>query len=214
MAAQESLILGDIHSPFYFTKDGNGREACILPWALRLLAARLQAVAAKDPKRAVQGYYDLAAYARKQHKLSVTADDKDLWQRRLRDLGLRTGNTLIAMGDMNGARRLYKSFVDAAEEQKERAVLAGWLAMLCLRMGDLEGARQWIVCTAEEKDRVLDALLMMTEDRYDNAVTAWRELLEGEQHVLAKHNLAVCLVYTGELTEVCTRCAFLNASAD
>ncbi|KAI4126495.1 MAG: hypothetical protein LQ338_003714 [Usnochroma carphineum] len=201
MAAQESLILGDIHSPFYFTKDGNGREACILPWALRLLAARLQAVAAKDPKRAVQGYYDLAAYARKQHKLSVTADDKDLWQRRLRDLGLRTGNTLIAMGDMNGARRLYKSFVDAAEEQKERAVLAGWLAMLCLRMGDLEGARQWIVCTAEEKDRVLDALLMMTEDRYDNAVTAWRELLEGEQHVLAKHNLAVCLVYTGELTE-------------
>ena len=236
MAAQESLILGDLNSPLYFTKsdhpdDGNqaseGREDCILPWCLRLLATRLQALAANDMRRCIQGLYDLAADARTGYQCSTSADSKSLWQGRLKDLGLRIGNALLEMGDLHGAKRLFESLIASTmaevessispakalvhAEEEEKAILAGWVAMLSLRMGDLEEARNWIDVgvagssgSAEQRSKrgVLDALYEMAEGKYDDAVTCWRALLEGPDHILAAHNLAACLVYTGHLSEV------------
>lgn len=213
IAAQESLALGDIHSPFYFPKAQYGEEACILPWHLRVLATRFQALAAAEPRREAQGYYDLAAYARGQCKLSVAAHAKGLWKSRLKDLGSRTTNALVAMGDLSGARRLLETFISATEDkEEEKEVLKGWVAMLCLRMGDVEGARKSVDArTRESNNEVLEALFLMAEDRYEEAVSAWRGLLDGKHDVLARHNTAVSLIYTGELAEVTLIAVFLSA---
>lgn len=204
IAAQESLILGDIHSPFYSNPEAKtGKESNILPWHLRLLATRLQALGAKDPKRAVQGYYDLAGHARGQYRLSMDPDSRELWRERLRDLGLRTGNALVEMGDVGGARRFLGSLADSTAEGRDGVDKGVWVAMLCLRMGDVEGARRWIEHgVAEREEGVLDALLMTVEGRNEDAVAAWRGLLDGKHDVLARHALAVCLIYTGELAKV------------
>lgn len=151
----------------------------------------------------MQSYYDFGAYARSQYKRSSAPGSKDLWKRRLRDLGYRTGNSLVAMGDLEGARHLYESFISGAQGEEEKAVLEGWAAMLCIRMGDLEGAKRWIDARfTQRNDGVLDALFMMAEGREEDAVAAWRGLLGGEYSILARHNLAVCLIYTGALAEV------------
>ncbi|KAL8937208.1 MAG: hypothetical protein Q9211_003804 [Gyalolechia sp. 1 TL-2023] len=229
IAAQESLILGDLNSRFYstssdFEKEGEEQEDCIIPWHLRVLATRLQALGAGEMRRCVQGYYDLAAYARARYKQSTTAESKDLWKGRLRDLGARTVNALIEMSDVSGAKRLLESLIrstraekdipsDRAREEAEAGqdeILKGWLAMLCLRMGDLDGARMWIDAGptgdsdgAEQRSKrgVLDALYSMAEGKYEDAVVQWRDLLNGPHGVLGTHNLAVCLVYTGHVSE-------------
>ncbi|KAI4169512.1 MAG: hypothetical protein LQ343_005652 [Gyalolechia ehrenbergii] len=234
IAAQESLILGDLNSRFYSTSsrhsdnvddktEGEEQEDCIIPWHLRLLATRLQALGAGDMRRCVQGYYDLAAYARTRYKQPTTADSKSRWKERLRDLGLRTGNALIEMGDLSGAKRFFESLIGSTTAQKDilsdtgledaegqNKVLKGWLAMLCLRMGELEGARRWIDAgvtgdsDGEEQQGthgVLDALYSMAEGKFEDAVIQWRELLRGPNNVLATHNLAVCLVYIGHVSE-------------
>lgn len=151
----------------------------------------------------MQAYYDFATYARSQYRRSSATGPKILWKRRLRDLGYRTANALVVMGDLDGARRLFESIIRARDEEGERTVVEGWVAMLCLRMGDLEEASRWIDANSLQiKDGVLDALFMMAEGREEDAVAAWRGLLGGEHDILARHNLAVCLVYTGALAEV------------
>ncbi|KAL8919761.1 MAG: hypothetical protein Q9208_006627 [Pyrenodesmia sp. 3 TL-2023] len=228
IAAQESLILGDIHSPFYASdsihQPGDSSSSSsseteggnILPWHLRVLATRLQALGAGDARRAVQGYYDLGAYTRSQYKTSTTTESKQLWKERLKDLGYRTGNALIEMGDLSGARRFFESLVTTgeADRESETKILEGWIAMLSLRMGDLEGAKKWIhhntLSTEEnqtitdnnnEDEAILPALLSMAESNYHSSISAWRSLQGTKHHVLATHNLAVCLVYTGQLSE-------------
>ncbi|KAL8747949.1 MAG: hypothetical protein Q9184_007532 [Pyrenodesmia sp. 2 TL-2023] len=229
IAAQESLILGDIHSPFYASDaihpsgDSTTTEGNILPWHLRVLATRLQALGAGDARRAVQGYYDLGAYARSQHKASTTTSSKELWNERLKDLGYRTGNALIEMGDLSGARRFFESLVTTtahADADSKTRILEGWIAMLSLRTGDLESARKWIHTTHpihptgettdnnnnnnnnnDDDNDILRALLSMAESNYPSAISAWRALQGTKHHILATHNLAVCLVYTGQLSE-------------
>ncbi|KAL8841221.1 MAG: hypothetical protein Q9170_001010 [Blastenia crenularia] len=224
LAAQESLILGDLNSSFYFndpkhSEEDDSIEDCILPWHLRILATYLQALAAGDLRSCVQGYYDLAAYARMMYKRAITTESKTLWKERLGDLGPRTGNTLIEMGDLAGAKRFFESLVtsnkreneplislDIAEtdmEAREADVLKGWVAMLCLRMGDLEGARKWIDASAAggsdlaeqgNQPGILNALYSMAEGKYEDAVIQWRDILKGPNDVLATHNLAASRV--------------------
>ncbi|KAL8726702.1 MAG: hypothetical protein Q9166_006570 [cf. Caloplaca sp. 2 TL-2023] len=210
LAGKESLILGDIHSPFYLSEETG---ECILPWELRVLAVRLQAFAVVgDVRRAVQGYYDLASYARGQIRSSVV-EDKSVWKQRLRDLGIRIGNALVEIGDLEAGRRHYESLLEATPKAEEKRMLEGWVAMLCLRMGDLEGAKGWIRSRDDDDDgaeaddvksgseEVLKALFHMAQGEYEDAANTWRSLLDGPYGVLAKQNLAVCLLYTGRLTE-------------
>ncbi|KAL9576172.1 MAG: hypothetical protein Q9212_007324, partial [Teloschistes hypoglaucus] len=113
LAAQESLILGDIHSAYYID-DETGE--CILPWELRVLAVRLQNLGTRAQ---VQGYYDLAAYARRRLKSTPrkyqnasndnAAEARKLWKDRLKDLSYRITNSLIETGDFAAARRHLES---------------------------------------------------------------------------------------------------------
>lgn len=210
LAGKESLALGDIHSPFYL----DDHNECILPWELRVLAVRLQALEAGDSRRGVQGYYDLAAYARRRIRMSGDAEVKGLWKDRLRDLGVRVGNALVEMGDLEAGRRHFETLAEATNVTEENTTLSSWIAMLCLRMGNLERARTWtcgdrsaggasaINSSQLAKHDVLSPLLNMAEGDYGIAATEWRSLLQSPHNVLAKQNLAVCLLYTGQLSEV------------
>ncbi|KAL8865453.1 MAG: hypothetical protein Q9198_009315, partial [Flavoplaca austrocitrina] len=213
LAGKESLALGDIHSPFYLSDDTG---ECILPWELRVLAVRLQALEAGDAKRGVQGYYDLAFYARMRIRDSSDAEVKGLWKERLRDLGTRVGNTLVEMGVLEAGKRHFENLANATANAEEKKRLSSWVAMLCLRMGDLEAARAWTSSgdddheagkTATEllppkKNDILSPFLAMTSGNYENAVSEWRALLNSPHAVLAKQNLAVCLLFTCHLPEL------------
>ncbi|KAL8669628.1 MAG: hypothetical protein Q9168_005793, partial [Polycauliona sp. 1 TL-2023] len=210
LAGKESLALGDIHSPFYVSEDSG---ECIIPWELRVLVVRLQALEAGDAKGGIQGYYDLAAYARMRIKSSNDADVKTLWRKRLRDLGIRVGNALIENGDLEAGRRHFGALAQATSDLEEKTALSSWIAMLCLRMGDLEAARSWTAnlqssdidsSSSAKRKELLEPLLNMANGDYESAVIEWRALLDGEYAVLAKQNLAVCLLYTGHLTETTT----------
>lgn len=222
LAGKESLALGDIHSPFYISEE-NGE--CILPWELRVLAVRLQGLGAGDARRGVQGYYDLAVYARVQIRKTKEAAVGDMWRERLRDLGIRVGNALIEMPDLEAGRRHFESLVEATTDEEEKVLLKSWLAMLCLRMADIASARAWIgaeqgddqeadeaadsTTTLSRKGRqkqVLNALLSIAEGSFEAAASQWRILLaEPRYTVLAQQNLAVCLLYTGRIDEVRSR---------
>lgn len=213
LAGKESLALIDIHSPFYLSDDTG---ECILPWELRVLAVRLQALEAGDAKRGVQGYFDLAVYARMRIKDSSDAEVKGLWKDRLRDLGIRVGNALVETGDLEAGKRHFESLANATANAEEKKRLSSWVAILCLLMGDLEAARAWTSSgdddreggeTATEflpptKNDMLTPLLAMASGYYETAVSEWRALLDSPHAVLAKQNLAVCLLYTGHLPEV------------
>lgn len=172
----------------------------------------------------MQGYYDLAAYARTRYKQSSTVESQMLWQERLWGLAFRTGNALIEVGDLSGAKRFLESLIGSSTAEGEVLigtsqddawagqikVLRGWLAMLCLRMGELESARRWIDADAnvdsdsaeqQSTHSVYEALYSMAEGNYEDAVVQWRDLLTGPNDILATHNLAVCLVYTGHVAE-------------
>ncbi|KAL8707372.1 MAG: hypothetical protein Q9220_007596 [cf. Caloplaca sp. 1 TL-2023] len=207
LAAQESLILGDIHSPFYLSSSGSG--ICILPWPLRLLATRLQAIGSGDRKRGVQGCYDLAFYART--RIREGGESEALWRKRLRELGVLTANALVEMGDLEGARGCLESLVVGAaeKEEKEKGMLRMWIAMVAVRMGDLGEARRWIEDPNCYRKPLMEPLLSMASGDYDRAVTQWRDLIAASSDddttekdmLVAKQNLAVCLLYIGCVDE-------------
>ena len=184
---------------------------CILPWGLRVLTVRLQNLGTKGQ---VQGYYDLAAYAR-QHLKSTADRDKEArgaWSDRLRNLGYRVGNALVEMGDLAAGRRHFGTLLHAADDRQERVMLGTWIAMLGFRMGDLANARKYIDDKDIQNDSsedgngpVLRALLSMAEGNYSDAAAEWQCLLSNSsrsQHaVVARQNLAVCLLYTGKMNE-------------
>lgn len=120
----------------------------ILPWELRLLATYLQH---SPSPRLVSAYYDLATYARHQYSLSCQphvndGDQKLLWKSRLRDLGVRVANALVEMRDWGGARRhlqgLRVGLGEGMDGRGEDEQLRGRIALVCVRVGDLKGARE------------------------------------------------------------------------
>ncbi|KAI4193217.1 MAG: hypothetical protein LQ350_008427 [Teloschistes chrysophthalmus] len=172
LAAQESLVLGDIHSAYYIDDDTG---ECILPWELRVLAVRLQNLGTRAQ---VQGYYDLAAYARRRLTATPgkyqnvsndnTAEARKLWKDRLKDLSYRITNSLIETGDLAAASRHLESLHHHASTTTtitttqsktttttrikeaattEQKMLTTWLVLLTLKMGDLPAAKHWIHST-------------------------------------------------------------------
>ncbi len=83
LAAQEVKALEDLNSAFYLD-DITG--AHLVPWELRVLNVRLQAMGFGDPRRAVMSYYDLAREARSQIAAAAARHDnsaRELWKDRL-----------------------------------------------------------------------------------------------------------------------------------
>ncbi|KAL7272947.1 hypothetical protein RUND412_004219 [Rhizina undulata] len=199
LAAQEIKVLSDLSSNFY--RDENG--AHIVPWELRILAVRLQAIAYNDWRRPVAAYYELAREARMEAiKPSNSLEIRELWRRRLKDVGIRVGNALVEMGDLAGAARHLEGL-----KKGDDAGVGFMLGLLYIRIGNVAAARKCFDAEGERvTDKVLKGLTCMAEGRWDSAVEVWNGLVEddGEDEKgkeMARNNLAVSLLYSGKLEE-------------
>ncbi|PQE11319.1 tetratricopeptide-like helical protein [Rutstroemia sp. NJR-2017a BVV2] len=212
LAAHEVKALEDLNAA-YFRDDETGEH--MVGWELRVLAVRLQGLGLGDVRRGVIGYYDLARDARdtltKLKKRKSMGDEEDvdaeiaLWESRLADLGIRVASALVEMEDLVGAGLHLKSLeVGGAGEEDLRAKKA--LLWLCL--GDVESARQCLKRNGEagssEMDKTIQALSLVAEGNYEEAVGVWEELIANEESTAGKgekamwrQNLGVSLLYLG-----------------
>ncbi|KAL4810476.1 hypothetical protein BDV18DRAFT_57926 [Aspergillus unguis] len=214
IAAQESKALEDLSSTFYYiepehTADANEPQPKyaqhIAPWPLRVLAIRLQSIGFSDPRRGIGGLYEIGLEARREiMRADIEPAAREIWKQRLSDLGIRTVNALIEMGDLDAAKRALASLKVPEQESANEATRLR-AVLLLLSIGDVDAARQLCESFPETSDATFRPLLSMSEGRYDDAVVEWRELLASKDRTtddaIISQNLAVCLLYTGQLSE-------------
>jgi trafficking protein particle complex subunit 12 len=215
-AAQESKALEDLSSAFYYDdceietggqvtdRAAAARSCHIVPWPLRVLAVRLQSIGFGDSRRSVAGLYELGLEARREvSREGITPMEKEIWRSRLADLGIRSVNALIEMGDLDAARRSLDNLELKSHNISQMRINK---ALLYLRLGDVMTASEIINQTDSLGDGSLRPLLSMAEGRYEEAIEGWKGLLElnsdNASAPLICQNLAVCLLYTGQLNEV------------
>src|SRR5690606_36106377 len=87
LACAEVKHLQDLSAPWY--KDAQGK--CLLPWELRVLAVRLQALGYEDWRRGIVQYYELGKECRAEYLSASTESQKEMWRQRLAELGVRVG---------------------------------------------------------------------------------------------------------------------------
>ncbi|KAI1423265.1 hypothetical protein F5Y12DRAFT_716451 [Xylaria sp. FL1777] len=209
LAAQEAKALEDLNSAFYADADSGTHLA---PWALRILVVRLQTIGFGDPRRAVMSYYELAREARAEIASAGRAHDHsaaEIWKRRLVDLGIRVAGALVEMDDLAGAVAHLASLAEAdgGGVAADRSRLAVSRALLWLHLGDVDAARRCIAGVGgETSERVVDALADMADGQYSVALGKWRVLRDemsesGVHDEMVGVNLAVCLLYIGQMPE-------------
>lgn len=208
LAAQEAKALEDLGSSFYRHPVSH---AHLVPWELRVLAVRLQGIGFADARRGIMGYYDLAMDARTEFVKTKAKAERDMWNARLGDLGMRVANALIEMGDLEGAGRHLESLRIGQVEKEQDQLLRARLILLHLRIGNLNAARTCMENTKAEDDpgnpyfSTLELLLSMAEGKYSNAISQLSSLRNDEPSAalqpLFTQNLAVCLLYNGEITK-------------
>lgn len=197
IAAQEARALEDINSAA-FVDEVAGEH--LVPWELRVLVVRLQAMGFGDPRRAVMSYYDLAREARARIAAAAATHDhsaSELWKERLVELGMKVAGALVEMDDLAGAAGHL-----AGLRERGDGKLAMAKALLWLHLGDTDAARQ-CVKEGEAGDKIIGALCEMANGNYESALSRWKELREemaGDEMVSV--NLAVCLLYIGKMDEV------------
>lgn len=165
------------------------------------------------------GYYELARDARREVSEAAKAgrdEDKRIWEGRLRELGVRVADAVVEMGDLEGAGRHLASLRAGREEGDDSSAfdrevddrLAVYEALVWLRVGDLDSARRCLDNERGDKDTnskgkgVLSALVQTADGDFPAAIDAWRALREEHpSDALIGQNLAVCLIYTGAMTE-------------
>ncbi|TID24806.1 hypothetical protein E2P81_ATG03920 [Venturia nashicola] len=212
IAAMESLELRDLAGTFYRHPVTNEH---LVNWDLRVLAVRLQSIGFKDWRRGIMAFYTLGQDARQEiakARLGSKIQDEKLWRSRLLDVGIRVASMLVEMGDLDAASRHLRTVEiekDLDEDEKKRVSIMA--ALLWLQMGDLRAAKRCITPVAEEigsevaadiSMQVFTALVEMAEGQFATAVTAW-EQLKGihPTDAMISQNLAICLLYTGRVTE-------------
>jgi trafficking protein particle complex subunit 12 len=216
LAAAESKVLGDLSSPFYRDPSTNKH---IVPWDLRVLCVRLQALGFGEWRRGIMAYYILAQEAR-QEAIVAGHQDRNLWTSRLHDLGIRVASALVEMGDLEAASRHLRTLEEDRDTplvEKRRLMMMETL--IWLKVGDLDAA---LACLSRNPDseeilgqdsedstkddnfskRVLTALVNTCTGDLATAVPKWQALNEefpGDATI--QQNLAVCLMYAGEMTK-------------
>lgn len=176
----------------------------LVPWELRVLNVRLQALGFGDPRRAVMSYHELAREARDHaSKASARHDNsaRELWKARLHDLGIKVAGALIEMDDLSGAAHHLGTLRDRGDGKVPLSK-----ALLWLHLGDAEKARSCArQCSGDAADteKIILALCDMADAEYEAAVDKWQSLSslsEGDEMVGV--NTAVCLLYLGKMHEV------------
>ncbi|KAJ5888066.1 hypothetical protein N7495_008107 [Penicillium taxi] len=218
LAGQESKALEDLSSAFYYidstshspeTDEPENNESRdrlprhIVPWPLRVLAVRLQSIGFGDSRRSINGLYEIGLEARREViKKENGETERKIWRERLADLGIRTVNALIEMGDLDAAKRSLES-LRSSEPETDTTKLRK--ALLFLRVGDVDAAERVFGDSRESKEAaLLQPLLRMAEGDYVDAVSKWRTLEQDKSRTdgpLIAQNLAVCLLYAGQLEE-------------
>lgn len=208
LAAQESKALEDLNSAFYLDPLTG---AHLVPWELRVLGVRLQAIGFGDPRRAVMSYYELAREARTQlARAGKRGEEGRVWRERLEELGVKVAGALIEMDDLDGAAEHLATLgdTDAANDGKGRLAMSR--ALLWLHLGDVEAARRCVRSAEDEaestSERIVNALADMADGEYKTALEEWEALKStmeenGEHDEMVGVNLAVCLLYTGKMAE-------------
>ncbi|RAL15540.1 uncharacterized protein BO97DRAFT_215613 [Aspergillus homomorphus CBS 101889] len=209
-AAQESKALEDLTSAFYYveplpekSEKGPSYPRHIVPWPLRVLAVRLQSIGFGDSRRGIGGLYEIGLEARREIlRPDLNPAERQLWRERLADLGIRNVNALIEMGDLNAAKQALDSLRMSGID---KAFCTSRKTLLLVMIGDLDSARQLCSEGSEAEQGFFNALLSMAEGQYNTAADEWRSLLERERYrpdeAIIQQNLAVCLLYTGQLNE-------------
>ncbi|KAI9372685.1 hypothetical protein BJX61DRAFT_428710 [Aspergillus egyptiacus] len=213
IAAQESKTLEDLSSNFYYVDsapkaastatDHQSYPRHIAPWPLRVLAVRLQSIGFSDPRRGIAGLYEIGMEARREiMRPDLDPGEREIWRQRLSDLGIRAVNALVEMGDLDAAKRSLES-LRRTEPGNETTKLR--MVLLLLLIGDLDAAGQLCESFGDTRNAIFSPLLSMAEGRYEDAVSEWRALLANKDKTtddaVISQNLAVCLLYTGRLSE-------------
>lgn len=203
VAAQEVRALEDLNAGVYIDET-TGEH--LVPWELRVLNVRLQALGFSDPRRSVMSYHDLAREAREQISKATARHDnsaRELWKARLQDLGVAVAGALVEMDDPAGAAHHLATLKDRGDG---KMVLSR--ALLWLHLGDADAARRCVVRgegsgeDGKHAETVVGALCQMADGEYEAALATWRGLREEVADEMVGVNMAVCLLYTGKLTEV------------
>jgi tetratricopeptide (TPR) repeat protein len=200
LAAQESKVLGDLNSTFYRHPL---TDAHIVPWDLRLLVVRLAALGYGEWRKGIMGYYELARECRERILKAEEKDEEVLWRTRLRDCGIRVANVLVEMGDLESAGR-HLGTLSESSDSRELLLIE---VLVWLRVGDMRSARRCLSsATAIESDGLvdgtLDALVLLANSEYTAAAQAFQALHDKfPQDAMVAQNLAVCLLYTGHISQ-------------
>ncbi|EFQ98171.1 hypothetical protein MGYG_01207 [Nannizzia gypsea CBS 118893] len=216
LAAQESKALQDLNSSFYYVDvkpdlpkedSGNSQESPgkthLAPWPLRVIAVRLQSIGFGDARRGISGLYELGLEARRYIiRPDAAPEERALWKDRLADLGIRVVNALVEMGDLEAARRSLASMTSPSKTNPHGLQQR---ALLHLRVGDVDSAKDLFSGASSLSASIVEPLLKMAEGKFDEAVTGWNDILQTysgtDDEVLIKQNLAVCLLYVGNLKQ-------------
>lgn len=207
LAAVEARVLGDVGSSFYQGEDG----AHLVPWGLRVLAVRLSALGYGEWRKGVMGYFELARECRGQVLSAGTEEERALWRGRLREVGVRVGNVMVEMGDLEGAGRHLAELRGGEADADGEVVLMETLTWL--RLGDVQAARRCLAAVASSEDAddedpnallsaTLEALILLADAEYAAAADAFAALREKHpSDAMLTQNLAVCLLYTGRIAD-------------
>jgi tetratricopeptide (TPR) repeat protein len=200
LAAQESKVLGDLNSTFY---KHPLTDAHIVPWDLRLLVVRLAALGYGEWRKGIMGYYELARECRENLLKCDSNDDQTLWRTRLRDCGIRVANVLVEMGELESAGRHLRTLSESSDSRE--LLIMETLVWLCI--GDMQSARRCLSSASEIEsdqalDGTLDALLQLANSDYTSATLSFQALHHNfPENSMITQNLAVCLLYTGHISE-------------
>lgn len=211
-AVEEAKALQDLNSPFYRDSSSNKHYA---PWELRVLATRLHAIGSGDWRRCIIAWYELAREARLQARKGPS-EEREIWHLRVQELGLLVAYSLVEMGDLETAVEHLKSLTTTTGNGD--SLLRSRLALLLIRVGDFNTARDYVSRTTGDGDdsdssssmshSVFKALLWMADEEYEDAIGEWNDIATKESYdsvtrAMASQNLAVCHVYCGRIAEVC-----------
>ncbi|KAF3200890.1 hypothetical protein TWF106_003111 [Orbilia oligospora] len=206
-AAQEIKVFGDLTSNFY----RNPSFVHAVPWDLRVLAIRLQALGFNDWRRCLEHFYMLAKEARSEAiKQRHSPGEFRLWRNRLLDLGLRVAAALIEISDLDGAERHLKSLMEEKDEVDSGIGFRLREAVLYMQLGQLDTARKCYLANGasegEDVDTVIEGLRLLATDDFEGAAVLWKKLVdresEGERRTIYLINMAVALLYLRRMPEV------------
>ncbi|RFU76248.1 hypothetical protein TARUN_5995 [Trichoderma arundinaceum] len=201
LAAQEAKALEDLNDARRYIDETTSEH--LVPWELRVLHVRLQALGFGDPRRAVMSYHDLAREARDHvRKASLSHDNtaRELWKSRLHELGIKVAGALIEMDDLSGAAHHLSSLKDRGDGK-----LALSKALLWLHLGDTRNAKSCASqCAddAEDAEKIILALCDMADSNYESALQKWQEFDGSTTDEMIGVNQSVCLIYLGRIQEV------------